>query len=1206
MFQKVLIANRGEIALRILKTLKRMNIASVAVYSEADADTPVVRLADEAVCIGPAPVKESYLKADTILQIAKELDVDAIHPGYGLLSENAEFAEKCEACGIVFLGPTAQQIRSFGLKHTARELAQAASVPLVPGSPLLESAEQAKEIAESIGFPVMLKSTAGGGGIGMRLCHTIADIESNWSAVERMGKNNFGNSGIFLEKFIEHARHIEVQLFGDGKGGVVTLGERDCTVQRRNQKVIEETPAPNIQEALREALASAARQLGESVQYRSAGTVEFIYDVSDEAFYFLEVNTRLQVEHAVTESVFDIDLVQWMLEVGCGELAGLQNLQLTPKGHSIQVRVYAENPLLDFEPSVGTITSLQLPEDIRKDGWIENGAEVSAFYDPLLVKLIVHSETREEAIDSMLHALEQTQITGIQCNDEYLSAILDSNRFRSVNHTTRFLEDFTYQSRKIEVLEGGTQTTIQDFPGRTGYWDVGVPPCGPMDSLAFRMANRILGNPEDLPALEILMSGPTLRFYCDTWFCLTGAEMEATLDGSPIPFWKPVLAEKGEILEVGMIKGGGARAYLAFCGGLDVPKYLGSASTFTLGHFGGTTGQALQLGDFLTVVKPSTFEGTGDFRPIHPDAVPQYPDEMEIAVLYGPHGSPDFFTNDDIQTFFETSWEVHYNSARTGVRLIGPKPQWARTDGGEAGLHPSNIHDNAYAVGAIDFTGDMPIILGPDGPSLGGFVCPATVATGDLWKMGQLKAGMSVRFKCVALESAQKLEIETEKWIETLFSVPSLPESVLPSSPILATVPVSPEQPFGVCYRLSGDRNILVEYGPMVLDLNLRFRVHALLEQIQKTPTPGLLDLTPGIRTLQVHFDSQQTSVEQILEMVKQAEAELPTIDSMEVPCRKVYLPISWDDESTRLAIQKYDQGVRKNAPWFPSNIEFIRRINGLDSIEDVKSIFFEADYMVMGLGDVYLGAPVATPVDPRHRLVTTKYNPARTWTPENAVGIGGAYLCIYGMEGPGGYQFVGRTLQMWNRFRSTSYFEKEKPWLLRFFDQIRFFPVSHEELTQIRKDFLQGKYELKVEETTFKLANYQNFLKTHSQDISAFKRGQQEAFEAERQRWAETGQDQLTDSEAETISADSAETKLADCVELRAPMPGSVWKCLIEKGQGLSAGETAFILEAMKMEVPVKSVLNAEVIKVLTSEGSTVQKGQIIAWLKPISRSAK
>jgi urea carboxylase len=290
-----------------------------------------------------------------------------------------------------------------------------------------------------------------------------------------------------------------------------------------------------------------------------------------------------------------------------------------------------------------------------------------------------------------------------------------------------------------------------------------------------------------------------------------------------------------------------------------------------------------------------------------------------------------------------------------------------------------------------------------------------------------------------------------------------IPNAGAPSEDAVECFVEAGESNVAVCYRRAGDKYLLVEYGPLVLDIALRFRVHALMQWFEQFPLSGILDLTPGIRSLQIHYDCRVLPLFRLMEALRRAEGELPDPETIEVPSRVVYLPLSWDDPSTQLAIQKYMQSVRADAPWCPSNLEFIRRINGLDSIEDVRRIVFDASYLVLGLGDVYLGAPVATPLDPRHRLVTTKYNPARTWTPENAVGIGGAYMCIYGMEGPGGYQFVGRTVQVWNTHRVTDEFQEGKPWLLRFFDQIRFYPVSADELLRNREEFLTGRFQIRV-----------------------------------------------------------------------------------------------------------------------------------------------
>jgi urea carboxylase len=1131
LFSKVLIANRGAIACRIIRTLNRLGIESVAVYSEADRHSLHVRQAGEAVLLGPAPAAQSYLDIGKVLDAAKRTGAEAIHPGYGFLSENAEFAEACEAAGIAFIGPTPAQMRSFGLKHTAREIAAANGVPLLPGTGLLRSADEARQEALRIGLPVMLKSTAGGGGIGMKLCREAGEVAEAFASVERTSKASFKEGGIYLEKFVTRARHIEVQIFGDGMGNIVELGERDCSVQRRNQKVIEETPAPGLPPAIRTQLLDCAVRLGKAVNYRSAGTVEFVYDDDAQEFYFLEVNTRLQVEHGVTEEVTGLDLVEWMIR---GEMPP----KVEPKGHSIQVRVYAEDPGKNFQPSAGILTGVQFEANsrgsIRVDTWVELGTEVTPFYDPLLAKVIVHDTNRSQCLAKLQKTLDNTELAGIETNLEYLRQVVASEAFGKGGVTTSFLNGFGFSARTIEVLEGGTMTTVQDFPGRLGYWHVGVPPSGPMDSLSFRMGNRILGNDEGAPGLECTVTGPVLRFNCDTTVVVTGADFG-------VPCWEPLSMAEGSVLELSERRGPGARAYVLFQGGLKIPEYLGSCSTFTLGQFGGHAGRALRTGDVLHL---------GSRTPGGSPAAGQKPwphmsDKWEIGVFYGPHGAPDFFTEKDIETFFSTDWKVHYNSSRTGVRLIGPKPEWARRDGGEAGLHPSNIHDNAYAIGAIDFTGDMPVILGPDGPSLGGFVCPAVIAYDELWKMGQLSAGDTVRFIRRADEDA-----------------------------IIRKTPVC---------RAQGDRNLLIEYGEPILDLNLRFQVQELLAWFEREKPAGIIDLTPGIRSLQIHYDSGTLSRTRLLEML--ARAEPPDLDDLVIPSRIVHLPLSWDDPATRLAIQKYMQSVRPDAPWCPSNIEFIRRINGLDSIDDVHRIVFDASYLVLGLGDVYLGAPVATPLDPRHRLVTTKYNPARTWTAENSVGIGGAYLCVYGMEGPGGYQFVGRTVQMWNTWA-----KDREPWLLRFFDQIRFYPVEADELLEMR----DRRAELRIDEEKFSLRDYHAFLNSIRGEAQAFKATQQAAFEAERERWGEQP------FEAPELQPEVIERPVpAGCRALKSPAHGSIWNIAVKAGDRVQAGQRLIVVESMKMEIAVATPFAGTVVEILCPQGSQVAAGQTLLFME-------
>jgi urea carboxylase len=401
-------------------------------------------------------------------------------------------------------------------------------------------------------------------------------------------------------------------------------------------------------------------------------------------------------------------------------------------------------------------------------------------------------------------------------------------------------------------------------------------------------------------------------------------------------------------------------------------------------------------------------------------------------------------------------------------------------------------------------------------------------------------------------------------------------------------------------YRRAGDDYLLVEYGPLELDLGLRLRVHLLMQALQVRKLPAIHELTPGIRSLQVRYAPELLSCQALLTLLAEVEHELPAVDEIELPTRIVHLPLSWEDPATLLAIEKYMRVVRKDAPWCPSNIEFIRRINGLASVEEVRRIVFDASYLVLGLGDVYLGAPVATPIDPRHRLVTTKYNPARTWTPENAVGIGGAYLCIYGMEGPGGYQFVGRTLQMWNTHRTTREFVPQHPWLLRFFDQIKFYPVAADELLRMRADFLQGKLELRMENETFHFGSYRKFLADHADGIASFKRTQSAAFLAERERWAALGQDLVTPVSPEPGRREHALSQLpAGMHAVKSPLAGNLWKLLVEPGQRVEAGTPVAIIEAMKTEINVRADQSGRVRELCAEPGATVLAGDRLLVLE-------
>ncbi|MEY9775632.1 urea carboxylase [Arthrobacter sp. MW3 TE3886] len=1235
LFDTLLVANRGEIACRIIESARKIGLRTVAVFSEADRGARHVRLADEALLLGPAPAKDSYLKVEALLAAAAATGAGAIHPGYGFLSEDAGFAEAVEAAGLVFVGPTPDQLRIFGTKHTARDAARAAGVPMIAGSGLLADVDAAVLAARDIGFPLMLKATGGGGGIGMTVCRTEEELTESYPRVARLAGASFSTAGVFAERYVEHARHVEVQIFGDGDGRVVSLGDRDCSLQRRHQKVLEEAPAPDLPAALRDELHRSSRALCASLAYRSAGTVEFVYDPVRQEASFLEVNARLQVEHPVTEAVTGVDLVEWMLrlaqggDAAAGVLAGRPD-SIPVSGFAVEARLYAEDPARNFQPSSGTVTNAAYPETdgVRVDAWAETGSEVSTSYDPLLAKIITTGTDRNQAFDRLGAALKATRIDGIETNLGMLRAVTALDVVRDAAHSTGTLNDLGDPEPRITVERPGLQTSVQDWPGRAGLWQVGVPPSGPMDDLSFRLGNQALGNSEGAPGLEFTMTGPSLHFTHATTVCVAGAPTTLTVNGADVPAWEPVTVPAGGTLDVGTADGSGLRGYILFQGGLDVPQYLGSASTFTLGQFGGHGGRVLRSGDVLrTVAADVDADAAADATQAALPAVPGQPGPVpldsrpvltsawELTVVEGPHGAPEFFQREDIEDLYAASYEVHFNSARTGVRLIGPKPRWARSDGGEAGLHPSNIHDTAYSVGALDFTGDTPILLGPDGPSLGGFVCPVTVVTADRWKLGQLRPGDTVRFVPVQARQAPSAEdLGPGRQLvlpgDTRWSGTGLPSAGIRRGDgddgVLGRVPESPGRP-AVTYRRSGDDNLLVEYGDMVLDLSLRARVHALHLHLEELRMPGIVDLTPGIRSLQIKIDPTVLPAPRLLGLVQEIEAALPASSELVVPSRTVRLPLSWDDPATREAIQRYMAGVRDDAPWCPWNIEFIRRINGLESVNDVFDTVFDAEYLVLGLGDVYLGAPVATPLDPRHRLVTTKYNPARTWTPENAVGIGGAYMCIYGMEGPGGYQFVGRTTQVWSRYADSAPFEPGSPWLLRFFDRISWYPVSPEELLDLRADMAAGRGRgVEIEDGTFSLAEHEGFLAANSESIAVFREQQAAAFAVERQAWADAGEFDRADAAAAVVP-DPEELVVPDGATLvAAPFAASVWKVDVTAGEHVVKGQPLVSLEAMKMETVLTAPCDGVVQQVLPVAGSQVVGGEALVVLGlPVETSA-
>ncbi|MEC3979453.1 5-oxoprolinase/urea amidolyase family protein [Amycolatopsis sp. H20-H5] len=667
----------------------------------------------------------------------------------------------------------------------------------------------------------------------------------------------------------------------------------------------------------------------------------------------------------------------------------------------------------------------------------------------------------------------------------------------------------------VSVLRPGMQTTVQDLAGRGGMWDVGVPPSGAWDDLSFALANLAVGNPPGAAGLEAVMTGPVLRFARRTTVCLTGAASAATLDGRPLRLGVVTTVAAGSTVDIGPCAGPGMRAYLAVGGGVRVPEVFGSRATFLLGGFGGLGGRALAEGDELPVGRAENLAAPLDVAPLLPPLGP----EWTVRVLAGPHGAPEHLTEAGVGELLAAAWTVDHRADRTGVRLTGPAPRWARVDGGEAGLHPSNIHDSAYPVGGIMLAGDTPVIVGPDGPSLGGFVVPFTVVRADRWKLAQARPGDRMRLELVSPAEAGALNAaraalladpraavaaEFERTLDgerapVLVPVPvPVPVPVSPDGHgTLAELPATGYRP-ALALRRAGDHHLLAEAGPAVLDLHVRLWIHLLAEALRGSGTAGVREIVEGVRSLLVQVDEELLPLSTLAGLLAELAESVPDPAAVTLDVREVTLPIAFDHPAAHEAMARYARSVRPDAPWCPDNVEFIRRINDLPERADVFRIVREATYLVVGLGDVYLGAPVALPIDPRHRLVTTKYDPARTWTPQNAVGIGGVYLCVYGMEGPGGYQLVGRTVPVWRHVPGSA----EPPWLLRHFDRLRFRPVDAAELADLRADVKAGRSALETRAAKFSLSEVDDLEAQHRAEIAEFRERRQAAFVAERLRW--------------------------------------------------------------------------------------------------------
>ncbi|KAI9745921.1 MAG: hypothetical protein M1818_000602 [Claussenomyces sp. TS43310] len=1211
--KKVLVANRGEIAVRLIRACAKVGIKSVSIYTHSDATSLHASLADENVLLA-GDNANGYLNVTEILQICSRLHVDAVIPGYGFLSENTAFAQAVMDVGMVFIGPSPSSVADMGQKHRARNVATSAGVPVVPGTGLLQSEEEAVERAQGLGFPIMLKATGGGGGMGLQVCQDVEEVVAAFDKVKSRGETLFGNSGIFLEKYYPESHHVEVQVFGNGI-----------------DVVIEECPSPFVEKrpGMRDAITKCAVAYASKLKYKSAGTVEFLVDDVTGDFFFLEMNTRLQVEHGITELCYDVDLVALMLQQADYEMGGdvgipseyLKSLQKTsPNGVSVEVRVYAEMPYRNYAPSPGLLQAVHWPEGegLRVDTWVETGQRIAPYYDPLIAKLMVHDADRPAAIAKMLQILSDTTLQGPATNIQFLSHVVASDSFREGVTLTNFLDTrFHYEPCAIDVLAPGAFTTIQDYPARKTCGH-GIPTGGPMDNISSRIANLLVGNKPGMELLEMTLSGPELLFRAPAVFSVCGAPMLVSIDGEKKPMWSRLVIQAGQKLKVGAIEEGGCRSYLAIKGGFpEIPYYLGSKSgTPSLG-FGGTQGRQLQMGDWIEL-DPDTKKWAADVNAVYtlpPDSVPSY-NITEIYCMHGPHDSDDFMTRKDREMLYGTSWKIDHNSNRTGVRLVGPVPEWSRKDGGEGGSHPSNIFDYGYpSPGGINWGGDSPVVFSMDSPDLGGLLCSTTVVSADLWRLGQVKPGDSLMLRPVKFECALELSKRTEVFIDEVRSFIDGKSNSVPrlnfhisdtglahgeSNAVLKRVPGDGEKRPQVVYRQGGDSFMIVEIGKQTVDIMVSSRVRLLAERLQALNIKNLV-MNQNVGSVTVQFDPKVIIQQELLQCIHEIESSIEANADIKIACREIHLPIVFDHPALYESTVRYMETNRPNATYLPDNIEYLRQNNGLSTRREVFDTALKAPFLVVAVGFL-VGTPILFPLSPASGIKAQKYNPTRVSTPGGTIGMGGSLFAIYPIEAPGGYMLFARTLECWDTFGTKPGFAPHRPWLFEPFDLIRYYEVSVAEYDTLLRDFHSGRYQFDIRPATFHPQDFVKLFRAAPDDaqIRAFhaaqNQGMAERLAVENALYRDWVVEREVQRDADAARLQSMlESGAESAITIDSPMNANVWKVLVQPGDVLREGEVVAILEAMKMEINVlcpPDAAGARVEAIASKPGTVVSPG--------------
>lgn len=842
--------------------------------------------------------------------------------------------------------------------------------------------------------------------------------------------------------------------------------------------------------------------------------------------------------------------------------------------------------------------------------------------------------------------LAQSVICGPPTNLDFLLAVVRSPEFQAGETITQFLSKFDFRPSAIDVLAGGSYTLVEDYPGRPTIGR-GFGHGGPMDPVAFQLANALVGNPLGKEGLEITLTGPDLMFLGDAVVALTGAAISATLDGRIFPMWQRVRISAGQRLTIGKTtSNSGCRAYLAVYGGfLNVADWFGSKATVPMTLVGGYQGRPLRTGDLLRITdEPFTEADATNSVSIHPSLIPSYAEEWHIQVLHGPY-CEGYLTPADIETFYKTTWEVSHNASRTGVRLIGPRPAWARQNGGDGGSHPSNVIEYGYPMGGLNFTGDEPAIFPVDCPDFGGFVVPFTVIKADHWKLGQLRAGNKVRFHPVSLDTALECRRYTDRLVHDIVANlssggsgglqgldghqlhPAAPPVLQPA--VLHLLEETPSRP-KVSYRQGGDDYLLVDYGSGSFDVNHKCRTTALKRKLQAGTGPihfsatgeGIYNTVCIGNSMMIYYNGLAISQSQLLEYLISLEDDLGDLSAISMPNRTFVLPLTFTHPRLTESIERYMANQRPYASYLPDTFRFVAENNGI-SVEDFRKLWLTAEFVCVGVG-FFMGLPECLPADPRHRLNAPKMNPSRTFTPEGTVSWGGSCLAIYPVDSPGGYMMTGMTIPGVDTLGYKKSFSQDKPWLFEDMDVITFEEVSEEEYDKQMALFRSGRYDYKVTNTTFDMRAHNEMLKRVESEAAAMRQKQkvyqEKMITLEKELLAKwDAERQARGVSIDTIQAMlDGETLLCECCSMiymlmkridpgieaiEAPVNANVWKVVVEEGQILEKGQVATILEAMKMEINVlvdDRLAGSKIEKILVSPNDIVQSGAPMILVRP------